>query len=316
VKFERDVILKFERFDGYWDKGKPYLDGIEIHYIKDPVTQVISLRAGDAHMLREVKTKDAYELQKEGLKVIHVPLGIRCFALDAGNPESIFTDKRLREAVEYAINKKPLVDALGYGLWEPAYQYSPKLCNSYIPGFVGRTYNPEKAKQLLAEAGYPNGLKTRLICNAIEADRSSIEAIQRDFKAVGIDAKVEYVDGGKYFWYQIKGWKNGLMQIGQSAQINFTDELNSLFQTGAVRLPSIKRTPELDAVLIKAQSVPDFETQKALTQKAAKMIYDDAIMIPLWIWSRLTVAYSNVHDTGFDEGNGETWTSANAWLSK
>jgi ABC-type transport system substrate-binding protein len=43
VKFERKVILKFEKFDGYWDKGKPYLDGIEMHYITDPMTSVISL---------------------------------------------------------------------------------------------------------------------------------------------------------------------------------------------------------------------------------------------------------------------------------
>jgi ABC-type transport system substrate-binding protein len=308
-------MLNFEKFNGYWDKGKPYLDGIEFKFIQDPVTQVLSLKAGEAHVMMLARTKDAFELKQVGFKVIDFPMGIKSLVTDAANLESIFADKRVREAIEYAINKKPLVDALGHGFWNEANQYSPTKSNSYIPDFTGRSYNPEKARQLLKEAGYPNGFKTRLICNAFEEEKDTMAAIQRDLRNVGIDVQVEFLTS-KYLLYNIKGWKDGIMFVSQRAEISFTSELSRLFKTGAVRFPCLKRTPELDAVFDKAQSVSEFETQKALTQKAARMIYDDAIMTPLWIHSQLTVMYNTVHDTGFGEGNGKTWIPAMAWLSE
>jgi len=316
VRYERDVILVFEKFDGYWKKGKPYLDGIEIHFIKDPMTLAVSFRAGETNMIRSVENKHAAELKKDGYKVISSPRGMRALTFDTGNPGSIFKDQRIREAVEYAINKKAITDTLGYGFWHAADQFSPKECNSYIPGYKARPYNPEKAKKLLTEAGYPNGLKTRIIAASRSVGMDIMAAIQRDLLNVGIDMKPDIVDEGKYVFSQVKGWKDGIMMFGQGIQINLTAQLSSLFMTGARRFPCLKRLPELDEILGKAQTEPDYETQKALAQKAVVMISDKVMAIPLWVWDSIIAMDDSVRDTGLVERNAVQWTPADAWLSK
>jgi len=316
VRYERDVILEFDRFDGYWQKGKPYLDGIEIHFIKDPMTLVTSFRAGEINMIRSVENKHAAELKKDGYKVISFPGGMRALTFDTGNPESILKDQRIREAIEYAIDKKGITDTLGYGFWHAADQYSPKESNSYIPGYKARPYNPEKAKKLLAEAGYPNGFKTRIIAASRAVGMDIMATIQRDLQNVGIDMKPDMADAGRYSFTQVKGWKNGIMMYGQRTEINNTAQLGSLFMTGARRFPCLKRSPELDEILGKAQIEPDYETQKELLQKAVVMISDMAMAIPLWVWDSIIAMDDSVRDAGLVERNALQWTPADTWLSK
>ncbi|MBW2610297.1 MAG: ABC transporter substrate-binding protein [Deltaproteobacteria bacterium] len=316
VKFERDVILKYERFDGYWQKGKPYLDGVETHYVKDQMTQLAALRAGEAQALWEAPLKDAPKLKKEGFVTISFPGGLRSLASDSDNPESIYADKRIREALEYAIDRKTISDGLGYGYWEAINQYSTKKCNSYNPDLIGRPYNPEKAKQLLKEAGYPNGFKTSIIAYPVTDGRDVMAAIQQDLKKVGIDAAILFYDQGKYRFAQLKGWKNGLLIFGQNLSINFTHDLRSMFKVGASRFPKTFRPPELREVLNKAVAVPDSNDQKTLSQKGVRMISDMAVVTPLWANADIYVTHKSVHDPGFNGGRRGQWAPAGCWLSE
>jgi len=316
AKFERSVILKYERFDGYWQKGQPYLDGVETHYINDTMTALAALRAGEVHALWEAPSDKAAQLKKEGFAVFHYPAGIRAFATDSANPESVFADKKVRAALEYAINRKAITDGLGHGYWEPVNQYSSMKCNGYNPALIGRPYDPEKAKQLLKEAGYPNGIKTRLIAGTTSYGKDLMAALQRDLKKGGIDTEIVFYDAGKYFYTMIKGWKDGITIFEQNSPINLTQELNSLYIKGAARFPNMHRPIELQEVLQRAETVPDFKDQRTLVKQAIRMMSDEAVVTPLWSIAEIYILKKSVHDPGFGIGRRGQWSPGGAWLSE
>jgi len=317
VKFERDVILKFKKFDGYWDKGKPYLDGIETLVIKDMMTEEAALRAGEVHVMRSVPDKQALGLKKAGFKVVHYPVALTGLAPDSTNPDSVFADKRVREAIEYAIDKEPIAAALGHGFWTHVNQFASKGTNGFNPGLQGRSYDPEKAKKLLAEAGYTDGFKTNVYAVlSFPGARDGCAAIQRDLQKVGIETKLQFVDGGKYYKLQFRGWQNGLLLFGFGTSMNLSRDLDRTFKTGAMRLPSTLRSAELDAVLKETQTTSDSQIQAKETQKAVRMMHDMAMVTPLWAFSSISAMDQSVHDAGLDAGGGRQWTPANAWLSK
>jgi peptide/nickel transport system substrate-binding protein len=118
VSFQRDVNLKYERFDGYWQEGKPYLDGVEFIYIADPMVRLASFQAGEADVLLGLEPLDAKSLEAAGDVVFSTCLGGLCgLAGDGAHPDSPFADIKVRQAIEFAIDREPVVKAVGLGFW-------------------------------------------------------------------------------------------------------------------------------------------------------------------------------------------------------
>jgi ABC-type transport system substrate-binding protein len=112
VSWQKDVGIKWKRFDAYWG-GKPYLDGVEMIKISDPVADLMTFKAGGRHMIL-LDPKDAKELEGEGKFNVTVPPEGQIAAL-AGNskdPKSPFADIRVRQAVSYAVDTKTLAESL------------------------------------------------------------------------------------------------------------------------------------------------------------------------------------------------------------
>jgi ABC-type transport system substrate-binding protein len=314
--FKRGVSMKFTRFDDYWDKGKPYLDGVEFLYVADPVTALVSFEAGEAHMMAMLQPNDAFTLKKKGFMINTFQIGGGAnLAPDSANPDSPFADKRVREALEYAVDRLEVAQVLGYGFWEPHIsQVVPAGSWAYSPDYKGRQYNPDKAKRLLSEAGYPNGFKTRIIVMPQMAN--AFTAVQGYLGKVGIDAKLELADRGRLESYAlVSGWKNGLLW-GGAGSTNYTDLLTRSFSERSPFFPSMQRPKGLQAAIEKAIGARDFKSQAALTRKALMLIAEDAMLLTLWGDSARTVKVKEVHDTGMATFHHLLWTPANAWLSK
>ncbi len=316
VKFERNVILKAEKFDGYWQKGKPYLDGIEMHYIFDPMTTMSAMRAGEVHTWWEVPVDKVAELKKYGFEAKVIGEQLRSFSGDSANPQSVYADKRVREAIEYAIDRPAISKALGYGYWEPKVQYASKISNGYNPGFIGRPYNPEKAKRLLTEAGYPNGLKILFVSINTPQDRDSLALIQRYLKKVGIDAEMQFKDRGGYYTAANRGMKNAMIVFNMTIPMNLTLELTGMFMARSPRLPLMFRPQDIQDILTKAETTPDYATQVTLTKEAVRLISEEAVTLPLWVKSVVNMWNKNVHGLGYTAAYRYQWTPENVWLSK
>jgi peptide/nickel transport system substrate-binding protein len=192
VSYDRDISLVFKKFNSYWDPGKPYLDGLKYTFIVDPMTAEAYFRSNAGQLWDQILPSSLRNIANLGNPTNVVPRTIWMAIGDSANPSSPFSKLEVRQALDYAIDKKAVVDTFGLGTWEvPNGPISAKQFGS-IPGFQGRTYDAKKAKQLLVDAGYPNGFNTNLYARD-NVDRNVIVAFQAYLKAIGINAEIRPV---------------------------------------------------------------------------------------------------------------------------
>lgn len=316
VDWKRDAYVNFVRNENYWDSGHPYLDGVKILFIADAMAAQAALLAGEADVYINPDYKAAYDLAAKGFNVKGLPGMLMGLAPDTKNANSIFNDKRVREALEYAIDREQLAKTLGYGALEARYQFIAPGFLGYIEG-LGRKYDPAKARQLLKEAGYPNGFKTSLVADPEFVPRDIVSAIQAYLKDVGIDLAVDYADPARYAdWRRQTGWKDGLMFM-RNGGFPWPPNLASfIFDEKRSDYVSLKRPDGMQQLLDKLMAAQTLETQSVFAKEFTQMVYDDATHINLYFQYTQVVEAPYVKDCGRMIATTTQWTPENCWLDK
>jgi len=195
---ERGVFIEVERFEQFYKQDKPALAGIRFITYADENLRYAALEAGDVDLIEYVpwqKFEEAAANPQLEIQSTVGPFMLLVFNVTSGP----FMDARVRQAVGYAIERQDIVDAVFAGRGEPLYGFpnppgSPfDLSN---PDFEWR-YDPDKAKALLAEAGYPNGFDCTLLSTStynMHQDTASIS--QAYLQMIGINATLKLVDWG------------------------------------------------------------------------------------------------------------------------
>jgi peptide/nickel transport system substrate-binding protein len=319
VRYERGNKLTFTKWEGYWEKGRPYLDGIEFLFIRDPMTQQAAMQASGAekvHVLAVTTGEQAAILKGMGFNILNMYTGTVSLIPDSNNPESPLSKKMVREAISYAINREAIAKARGFGFWAPANQVPPSGKPGYVKESEFGRYDPKKAKQLLTEAGYPNGFKIKSFAQPALVDRDAMVAVQRFLSEVGIQMEPEFPDGGGYSALRFKdGWQNGF--LAQAVRILATTNItyNFFWHTVTGHLPSLKR-PEGFVNKIDA-SLNTLAPEKTRMEELTRIMIDNAMIIPIYYISEFRILQSNVHDTGYFEWEaGTVYTPEKIWLSK
>jgi peptide/nickel transport system substrate-binding protein len=319
VSYERGSKLTFTKWEGYWQKGKPYLDGIEYLFIRDPMTQQAAMRASGSEKVQVLcvtSGEQAAMMKAQGFEVLSMPIGPVSLIPDSKNPDSPLSNKKVRQAVSYAINREAIVKARGFGFWKAANQIPSPGQLGYVKGLEFGRYDPKMAKQLLTEAGFPNGFKIKIYVMPAMVDRDAMVAVQRFLGEVGIQVELEFPDGGGYTALRWKdGWHNAFMaqHTRMLATTNIT--YNFYWQTITGQWPSLKRTEglvdKIDA------SLRTLTPEEAKMQELTRMQAEDAMIIPIYYIPELYVVQPNVHDTGYCEWSAATVnTPETTWLSK
>ena len=208
-----DASVTFVKNPNYWgydelnpDNQIPYVDVHRVLIIKDSATQQAALRTGKITWLQNVQWKDADSLKKTNpqLKFRSYPYTVPR-AFKERNDIPPFDDVRVRQAINMAIDRKEMADTYYGGtphiigdvifpghvdVYTPPEEYPEHIKNIY-------TYNPEGAKQLLAEAGYPSGFKTTVDAWA-GRDPGLCEIFQSYLAGVGIDVEIKYHETGAF----------------------------------------------------------------------------------------------------------------------
>jgi ABC-type transport system substrate-binding protein len=190
--------LTMVRNDEYWG-GKPRLDKIIVKTVKEDSARVMMLQSGDANLIVRIPSEDIPRLEKdanlrldstETLRVLF--LGINCY-------KKPYNDVRVRQALAYAIDKESIVKNIYQGKALVASNMITPLTTGYIP-IKGYSYDPERAKKLLAEAGFPDGLKAKLWSpqGRYPKDFEMAQAVQQQLKKAGIDCSLDTMEWAAY----------------------------------------------------------------------------------------------------------------------
>ena len=140
----------------------PYLDGNEVYYIQDPLTRAAAFLSGYGQVISSADAKTAYDMAAKGYEVVNRVTGYSVLLPDSTHSDSPLSNPKVRQAIEYAIDKASIAKTLGYGYTDAATQATVPNGMAYNKDIQGRPYDPAKAKQLLTEAGYPNGFATTI----------------------------------------------------------------------------------------------------------------------------------------------------------
>lgn len=314
VSLDRDVSTIYEKFDDYWQKGKPYVDRVELLVIKDPVTQASAMEAGEGDALYSPNLKVGADLKAKGFQSIYRHDGTFSMMPDSANPDSPYSDKRVREAVEYALDKPAIMKALGHGFWEPAYQFACPYNKGQIVNYRGREYDPKKAKSLLKDAGYSKGFDTTIIVFP-GTSREIMGAVQGYLSQVGIRAQLEFPDMGKYMKTRRGGWKNAMLAAPWSIHTNLGRTLTTYAASSSGDYVKVKRPAEIDKLIEEAVSTIEIDGEKI--EKVVRLWAEEAVCITLWYIGSPRSLRAGVQDTRFlDFASNYDWAPDSVWLSK
>jgi peptide/nickel transport system substrate-binding protein len=317
-EYKRDVSMTFEKNPNYWQKGKPFLDGIQFLIIPEATTASALLQAGEADMWYQGSAaQDWAELAKMGFVVKNywpgLPMAIFPNTVD---PNSKWQDIRLRQALEYALDKNAIAKALGLGYYRPLAQLAPETEWGYIPDLPVRGYDPVKAKQLVTDAGYPNGCPVTLLVVNNPANVDGGEAIKQYLDAAGFKVTLDLADPGRYYGSVFgTGWADCVYMFYGMNNTNLEMYYSWLSVDPKSYLQSMMRTDYQKQEDALASLIFDKADQAKATADLLRNVYEAATVIPCWLPPATVVAPAYVHHETYRHGFiRQDWE--NVWMGK
>lgn len=277
----------------YWG-NKAKLDRIILRPMADPATRLAALQAGQIHWA-EVPPPDAKrQLEAEGYNIVlkQYPHAI-IFPLNL--QEKPFNDPKVREALQYAIDREGMCKSLLNGLCTPASQlmykghpwYNDQVGDKY-------KYDPAKAKQMLAEAGYPNGFKITFPYTTGGSGNMwpgpMMELLQRNFKDVGVDLEIVPMEWNTLITTIRAGFADKDMRAKYQGMWSSpaTNAPVSLLAYSSTRIPpagccntATYASPEYDRLMLAAQAEFDQAKQDAILKEAMGVMANDSAVLYL-----------------------------------
>jgi peptide/nickel transport system substrate-binding protein len=316
AEYKRDNYIKWVKNENYWQKGKPYLDARVVKIVPDAVTASAMMQAKEADLWFQPPAQYQADLEKKGM-LRGSGYGLpRMIYLNNKDPNSKFANLKVREAVEYGIDKVAIAKALGYGYYVPLTMVAPPGEWGFDPNYKGRPYDPAKAKQLLAEAGYPNGFTAKLMAMSMPPWTDEVAAIKRYLDEVGIKVDPDMADPGRFFgslWLQ--GWPDMCLFL-TGMDPNYLVTFHRQFGPEPMaNYASFKRPPELIALADKSLTMKTDKEQQEITKQLVRMMADEALVIPLYRVPNAYIAQPYVHTTLFKEQMVARYTG-DEWMEK
>ncbi len=316
--FNAGTELTLARNDGYWG-AKPKLDKITMRAVPEAASRVMMLDTGEADLVNDPPPEEAGRLEKGKDTKLLRQAGLRTFWMEMNLTLDIFKDVRVRQALNFAVDKDSIVKNLFLG-------YAKVLDSpaaSTIQGYKKAgdyAYDPSKAKQLLAQAGWTpgasgilqkDGVPLKFSINTAEGeypkDIQVVETVQANLKAVGCDVsiwKVEAAARWSYLRVPLSEAKYEMISFGfNPSNGDLGYHLNSVFHSNAdkTKAPYVWNlmwyaNAEVDKLIEQSNETVDETKRYDLLGQAQKTIWDDAPVIWLHAPDLLTGARKSVQD--------------------
>ena len=221
VQYQKDATIRYKAFKDYWGK-KPKIDALVYSINKDPAVRLAKLRAGECQIMAYPNLADLQSIRDDKTLTLQEQPGLNIGYLALNVTKKPFDDVRVRQAVAMAIDKAAILKAVYQGAGQPAKNLIPPTMWSYNDKITDYPYDPDAAKKLLAESGYPDGFETDLWAMPVQRpynpDAKRIaELMQADLAKIGVKAKVVSYEWGEYR-------KRAQAGEAQAAQLGWTGD--------------------------------------------------------------------------------------------
>lgn len=282
--------VRLEKFADYYVEGVPLLDAAVFKIIADPNATFAALQAGDIDMIgvsvtpevaQQVESDPNLKLVNEGSSTAEITMGLN-------NSREPLSDKRVREAITYAIDKNAIVQGAFNGLGTVISTHATPAEPYYIDPNP-YPYDPEKAKQLLAEAGYPDGFDINFEAAAeYPLERRAAEVIAQQLSEVGIRANLTIIDFSTWIQKIFINHDYDMTIIGhvEPRDISIYGDPNYYFQYN---------NPKIKELLDQIEATPDEAGQIEHYKQIATIIADDAVNVWIYAPSNLVAARKDIY---------------------
>ncbi|WP_168416198.1 glutathione ABC transporter substrate-binding protein GsiB [Erwinia amylovora] len=290
VTWNQTDFVKVAKFNGYWKPGYPKLDSITWRPVVDNNTRSAMLQTGEANFAFPIPFEQAKLLEKNSkLNLVASPSIMQRY-ISFNVTQKPFSDPKVRAAINYAINRQALAKVAFAGYATPASGIVPPSIQ-YAQQYPAAEYNPAKARELLKEAGYPNGFTTTLWSSHNHSTAQKVlQFTQQQLAQVGIKVEVTAMDAGqRAAQVEDKGQKESGVRMFYTGWSASTGEANwaltPLFATQSWP-PTIFNTafysnPQVDKDLGDALNTTDGEQKATLYKDAQDRIWHDQPWAPL-----------------------------------
>jgi peptide/nickel transport system substrate-binding protein len=290
VSWQPNDKITLKKNPGYWQKDLPHLDQVIYQVIQDNKARLNALQSGQLDVMDGLNPSDVSVVNSDPtLQVLNRPsnnVGYLAF----NTQKKPFDDPRVRQAINMVVDKKALIDAFYSGQAVPAATALPPTMWGNDNSIQSYPLDINKAKQLLADAGYKNGFSTELWAMPVARPympqpEKIAAALQADLKQININAKVVTYDWATY----LKKTANGdhtMALLGWTGDNGDPDDfLYVLLDSDNAKAPaqniSFYKNPAVHKLLIQAQQETDQSKRTALYQEAEQLIHKDAPWVPL-----------------------------------
>jgi peptide/nickel transport system substrate-binding protein/oligopeptide transport system substrate-binding protein len=298
VEWIDDQHINLDRNDDYYGQ-KAMLDAIEYKIFADDSTALLEFKAGniDLTLIPRGEVKATQEDPKyKDYTIIKPMLGIYYYGMNL-QAEPFKDNSKLREAINYLIDRKNICEVLNEGVPTPMTGFVPPGIPGFQENAAPYTYDPEKAKQLLSEAGYPDGkgLPTLTWVYDTGSGHEIIgEAIQADFKSVGIKMELEGYEWGTFLDKAKAGDFTFYRQSWQADYPTMDNFLYPLFDSKAYDNYTFYNNPDVDRMLLEARSTIDNDKRIAKYREIEKKVLSDNAFVLIFFYGQRRVIQPNV----------------------
>jgi ABC-type transport system substrate-binding protein len=283
------ATVTYSKFDGYWRKGLPYLDGIDMTIVTEAATRLNALLAGDTDFNYRLpaQNKDQVTANSDLSVVQYVGIGdCSIIYFDTSNPP--FDKKEVRQAFNMAVDREAMAKAATFSTGEPMYMMFPSKYWAYRANLVPTyKHDPAGAKALLATAGLANGVTFTLVHQPDADSVRNAEILQAQLKEGGLNAQLnpveltqsvtDYFVNKKYNSASF-GWTGRPDPNMTFRQVYAKD---AYFNTGKIDIAGF------DDLMNQASSVSSIPDRQAVYDKVVPLVSDAAIIAPLFFRAAL-----------------------------
>lgn len=284
--------IVLESFKDYY-RGEAAIKNLTFRILTDSSTAVVALEKGEIDILDTPPKTDRKNLIENEELSYYETTQANYFNLALNNKDGVFSNKKVREAISYAIDREAIVIGAVEGVGTPV-ECAMVLSIIEYPEFKSNSYNPEKAKELLAEAGYPNGFKLKLKTIESPTYTKPTEVVQEQLRVIGIDAEMEIMERGAYLSDVIKNRNYEATVWSVASPVSDPDFVtypvfhSSMIDNGGNFTKC--NIPELDKLLEEGRVTQSREEREKIYLKVCEIIKEESVLIPLYTGTRCMAA--------------------------